>query len=446
MLKRAAWLALWTLLAAGAARADPATTAPAQPTTADEDFAFHVQTTFLEQANAAFRAPYSGPNSLDPHATAKETWDVTLYAGFHLWPGAEVWINPEVDQGFGLSDTLGVAGYPSGEAYKVGKPDPYLRLQRLFLRQTINLWGDRETVDPDLNQLGGSQRADRLVLTAGKFSVGDVFDTNQYAHDPRHDFMNWAIIDAGTFDYAADAWGYSIGATAELYTGRWTVRGGVFNLSDVPNSTKLETDFSQFQLVGEVEERHQLAGHTGSLKITGFLSRGRMGRFDDAVRLAQQTGGPADIAAVRRYQSRAGVSLDLQQEVAPNVGLFLRAGIADGALESYEFTDIDRTVSGGVSIGGARWGRPNDTLAIAGVVNGASAARERFLNAGGLGILIGDGRLPHPGAEAIAEAYYDLAVVRQVHLSIDVQAIDNPGYNRDRGPVGVAAARLHAQF
>jgi high affinity Mn2+ porin len=417
---------------------------PAPPKT--ETWAVHAQTTFVEQANAGFRSPYSGPNSLASDANGRETWDVTLYAGVRPWRGAEIWINPEIDQGFGLSNTLGVAGFPSGEAYKVGKANPYFRLQRLFIRQTIDLGGASQRVDPDLNQLGGSQSANRLVLTAGKLSVGDVFDTNQYAHDPRHDFLNWAIIDTGTFDYAADAWGYSYGATAELYIDRWTLRSGVFNLSDVPNSPTLETNFSQFQLLGELEERHQLAGHPGKLKVTGFLSRGRMGRFDDAVTQAELTGGPADIAAVRRYQGRGGVSLDLEQEVGANLGVFLRAGLADGAIETYEFTDVDETVSGGVSVGGARWGRPDDTFALAGVVNGASAARRRFLNAGGLGILIGDGRLPHPGPEAILETYYDLALVRRLHLSFDFQAVDNPGFNRDRGPVAIGAVRVHVQF
>ena len=436
------WVALLALASPRAAVADDDPPEPATPQT----WAFHAQTTFVDQANGAFRAPYSGANSLDPHAKGRETWDVTAYAGFRPWRGAEVWIDPEIDQGFGLSNTLGVAGFPSGEAYKVGQVDPYFRLQRLLIRQTIDLGGSRQAVDADLNQLAGGEAADRLVLTAGKVSVGDIFDANTYAHDPRHDFLNWSVIDAGTFDYAADAWGYTYGAAAELYAGRWALRAGVFDLSDVPNSARLETDFSQFQLIGEVEERHQLAGRPGKLRITAFLSRGRMGRFDDAVSLAQAAGGPADIAAVRHYRGRGGVSLDVEQQIAANIGVFARAGLADGAVESYEFTDVDRTVSAGVSIGGARWGRSGDTIALAGVINGASRDRERFLDAGGLGILVGDGRLPHPGPEAILEGYYDLAVIADAHVTFDVQAIDNPGYNRDRGPVAIGAIRLHAQF
>ena len=203
----------------------------------------HGQTTFIEQYAAPFRAPYSGMNSLAPNA-GRETWDATLAAGFKLWQGAELWIDPEIDQGFGLSNTEGVAGFPSGAAFKIGASVPYPRIQRTFVRQTIDLGGETQKVDADLNQFAGSQTADRLVITVGKFSVSDVFDTNKYAQNPRKDFMNWALIDAGTFDYAADAWGYTYGAAAEWYRGNWTLRGGLFDLSIVPNSTELDPTFA----------------------------------------------------------------------------------------------------------------------------------------------------------------------------------------------------------
>jgi high affinity Mn2+ porin len=319
-------------------------------------------------------------------------------------------------------------------------------LHRFFLRQTIDLGGEREKVDADINQLGGSQTADRVVLTVGKFAVGDVFDTNQYAHDPRNDFLNWSLIDAGTFDYAANAWGYTYGAAAELYRGRWAVRAGVFDLSTVPNSERLDPTFSQFQLVGEGEERHEIAGQPGKLKVTVFETRGRMGSFEDALRLAQQTGGPADIAAVRNYRTRRGVSFGLEQQVAADVGVFARGGVARGDLEPYEFSDIDRTISAGVSMKGSRWSRPDDTWALAGVVNGISRVHQEFLDAGGTGILVGDGQLPHPRDEQILETYYDLAVGGPLRLSVDYQFVNHPAYNRDRGPVSIGAVRLHVQF
>jgi high affinity Mn2+ porin len=434
-------------LAPSLAEADPDASAPAaaDPPT-PQTWAAHVQATVVAQGNAGFHAPFQGPNSLDSDANGRETADVTLYLGFRPWAGAEVWIDAEIDQGFGLSNTLGVAGFPSGEAYKVGAVTPYPKLPRAFLRQTIDLGGDSQPVDADLNQLAGAQTANRLVLTVGKFSVVDVFDTNQYAHDPRGDFLNWSLIDAGTFDYAANAWGYTYGAAAELYAGRWALRGGVFDLSAVPNSVELDPTFGQFQLVGEIEEDHAIAGQPGSMKLTGFLSRGRMGAFADAIALSEATGQPASVALVRQYRSRPGLSLDVQQQLADGLGAFVRAGWADGDVEPYEFADIDDTVSGGLALAGKRWGRPDDTVAIAGVVNQISAIHQAYLNDGGLGILVGDGRLPHPGPEQIVESYYEIAALKALKVTLDYQLVVNPAYDRGRGPVSIGAVRFHTQF
>jgi high affinity Mn2+ porin len=411
----------------------------------DETVAIHAQSTFVEQGALAFHAPYAGTNSLSP-ATGRETFDVTLYGGLRPWRGAELWIDPEVDQGFGLNSTLGVAGFPNGEAYKIGARDPYFRLQRLFLRQTIDLGGGSREVDADLNQLAGARTANRLVLWIGKFSVTDVFDTNARAHDPRGDFMNWALIDTGSFDYAADPWGYTYGAAAEWYQGGWTLRGGVFDLSMVPNSQALDPRFDQFQLIAEIERRYSLASHDGRLLVTGFVTRGRMASFADAIRLSEMTGQPANVADVRHYQSRPGVSLDLEQQLKDDLSLFLRAGVADGDVEPFEFTDIDQTVAGGLSLSGKRWGREDDTVGIGMDFNAISKIHQEYLADGGLGILIGDGKLPHPGPEQIVEAYYKIAITPRLALSLDGQWVGNPAYNRDRGPVPILGARLHAQF
>jgi high affinity Mn2+ porin len=426
---------IWVVLywAAAAAAAD------------DEVFAVHGQFTYVEQETSGFNAPYRGPNSLSPNAGA-ETTDATVYVGARLWRGAEAWLNGELDQGFGLDDTLGAAGFPSGEAYKVGKNQPYARLPRAFLRQTFDLPGDTHPLEADANQLGGSQSENRVVLTAGKFSVVDIFDTNQFAHDARMDFLNWSVIDTGTFDYAADAWGYTVGAAIEWYSREWTLRGGLFDLSDVPNSARLDPGFHEYQTDLEIEHRHEIANRSGRVLFTVFQSRGRMGLLDEAVAVAENSSMPVSIAAVRRYRSRAGVSLSIEQQIAPDLGAFVRAGRASGNVEAYEFTDIDRTLAVGISLQGSRWHRPGDTIALAAVDNGISAARERYLNAGGLGILIGDGRLPHPGPEQIIETYYSAAVLKVAHISLDYQWIGHPAYNRDRGPASVIAVRLHAQF
>jgi high affinity Mn2+ porin len=425
----------------GSTSTDKDVTPPALQT---DNFAVHAQTTFLEQYDPSFRSPYTGPNSLIPNQ-GRETWDATAFLGLRLWDGAEFWVNPEIDQGFGLSGTVGVAGFPSGEAYKVGESVPYARIPRAFVRQTIDLGGDEQKLDAGANQFSGSVTANRLVITIGKFSVTDVFDINKYAHDPRSDFMNWTIVDTGTFDYAADAWGFTYGAAAEWYQGDWTVRGGIFDQSTAPNAADLDTTFAQFQWVGEIERRYELWGQPGKLAVTGFLTRGRMGSFVDAIALANATGTPADIAAVREYRGRGGVSMNLEQQVTAEVGVFARAGLANGNVEPYDFTDVDRTASAGVSINGKQWGRPDDTFGFAGVVNGITSIHQQFLNDGGLGILVGDGQLPHPGPEKIIETYYQLPV-SYFKLTLDYQFIANPGYNTDRGPASVIGARLHSQF
>ncbi len=410
-----------------------------------EDFAIHAQFTYVEQDTLGFNAPYRGTNSLSPRI-GRETTDFTLFLGFRIWPGAELWINPEIDQGFGLNNTVGVAGFPSGEAYKVGKNQPYFRLPRLFVHDTVDLQGDREKLDAGPNQLGGDRSLNRLVLWLGKFSVGDVFDVNQYAHDPRADFLNWAVVDAGTFDYAADAWAYTVGAALEWYQGAWTSRAGVFDLSDIPNSAHLEPGFKEFQLIAELEHRHEIAHHPGKLMLTVFDSFGRMGLLDEAVQRAQETQTPVDIGSVRRYRTRLGAHLTAEQQLSTDLGFFARLGKAAGNVEAYEFTDIDRSASGGLSLKGSAWRRAHDTMGLAGIINGISASRERYLNAGGLGVLIGDGKLPHPGPEKIVETYYNAAILPHAQMTFDYQWVDNPAYNKDRGPVSILAVRFHAQF
>jgi high affinity Mn2+ porin len=444
-IRGAAYSVLMTIMLAPAnAWADdapPASDEAAPP--APEEWALHGQSTFTVQYHPAFPAAFSGPQSLDPHRQARETFDATLYAGLRPWDGAEIWVNPEIDQGFGLSDTFGVAGYVSGEAYKLGEHDPYLRIPRLFLRQTIDLGGDPQAVTGAANQLAGSQSADRIVLTVGRYSVVDIFDTNQYAHDPRGDFLNWSVIDAGSFDYAADAWGFTYGAAAEWYQDWWTIRSGLFDMSKVPNTTSLDTFFSQYQYDQEFEERHNLFGQPGKLKFLTFVTHARMGEYDQATALALQTGTPADIAAVRAPHNKVGFSLNLEQQVSDDLGVFARAGWTQGQFEEFDFTDINKTVSLGASLGGARWGRTDDRLGLAFVINEASRDARQFFAAGGLGGIIGDGQLRRSGPEQIVETYYSLAAFSFAAMSLNYQFVVNPAYDRDRGPVSVFGARVH---
>jgi high affinity Mn2+ porin len=433
------------------------TKTPAAPD--PDNLSIHGQTTFVEQGTPAFRSPYLGPNSLQGASNGRETVDATLFVGVRLWRGAELWVNPEIDQGHGLAETHGVAGFPSAEAYKFGADDPYARVQRYFVRQTIDLGGGTQKVDADVNVFAGSQTANRLVVWAGKFSVVDVFDTNKYANNPKTDFLNWSVVNAGTFDYAGDAWGYSYAAAAEWYQGIFTLRGGVFDMSAVPaeaaNSAPaygLDQTLSQQEFIGEIEERHELWGQPGKLKITGFVIHGRMGDFSEALAMAATPGNPnfgnpsGAIAADRTYRYRPGVSLNLEQQVNDMLGVFARAGWSDGNVEPWDFTDIDRTVQAGVSIGGKQWGRPDDTIGVAGVINGLAPAHIAYFAAGGTGILIGDGQLPSYGLEQILETYYSYAITPTTKVSADYQFIANPAYNTQRGPVNVFAGRFHTAY
>ena len=412
-----------------------------------EWYAYHVQSTVTEQFSPGFPSRFQGPQSLSSAPNGRETVDVTAYLGVRPWSAAEIWFDPEIDQGFGLGDTFGIAGFPSGEAYKAGATSPYLVIQRLFLRQTIDLGGKAETVDPDLNQLAQAQTANRLVVTTGKFGVTDVFDTNLYAHDPRHDFLNWSVIDGSTFDYAANSWGFSYGATLELYLDRFAFRLGAFNLPNLPNGQNIDPRIlGQFQLDLELEERHALWRQPGKLKVLYWLDRGELGSYDAAIAEGLATGTTPATGNVRSYRSKDGVELNLEQQVAPALGVFARAGLSQGSIEEDAFTDVNRSVQAGLSVQGSAWRRPGDAAGAAFVVNEISHAGKTYLAAGGLGGIVGDGALPNAGPEQILEAYYDCGVSKGIDLTADYQLVNHPAYNVDRGPVHVLGVRLHAQF
>jgi len=408
----------------------------------------HGQFTLVSQFHPAFNSPYQGANSLSPGFAQKETSDLTVFSAVRLWSGAAAYVNPEFDQGFGLDDTLGLAGFPSGEAYKLGARNPYVRLPRAFVRQVIGLDGADApaTMEDGPNQLPGTIPANNVIVTVGKYSVVDIFDTNRYAHDPRADFLNWSVVESGAFDYAADAWGFTYGGTVEWTRSWWTLRGGVFALSKVPNTRDIDGTFGEFSLIGELEERHDLMGHPGKIKLLAYLNRGRMGSYADALALAQASSTLPDTAKVRKYGSRPGLALNAEQELRPDLGVFARASYNDGGLEAFEFTEINKSLAAGLSLRADRWGSAEDTAGLAAVANGLSSAARTYFAAGGLGILIGDGQLPNYGWEKIVEMYYSRKVIEHLTITADIQHVLNPAYNRDRGPVSIFSLRMHAEF
>ncbi len=443
---------------AGRVQAAPAPSPAPSATPRPERFSVHAQATVTQQYHGAFPAAYSGPQSLDPNPDTAKTADGTLYLGARLWTGGEGYIDPEIDQGFGLGNpappgqpyngTFGAAGFVSGEAYKVGRASSYGRIQRIFLRQIVELGGEKQTVDPDQNQLGGSVDAKHLTLTAGKFAVVDVFDTNPYAHDPKNDFLNWSIIDLGAFDYAADSWGYTYGASAELVEPHAALRAGLFQISFMPNGIEIEHQpLRQSSAVVEYErDTSFFGGHPGAIKALVYEDDAYLGSYADALALAQATGTLPNTANVRGNKHvKPGGGLNVAQEIATDVGVFARLSEMSGAYEADDFTEIDRSLSGGIAINGGLYHRPNDAFGLAGAANALSAPAQAYFAAGGIGVLVGDGGQQY-GGEHIVETYYKAGFSEHAGITFDYQRIFNPAYNVVRGPVSVFGARYHLEI
>jgi high affinity Mn2+ porin len=404
---------------------------------------WHVQNTDIVQGDPSFPAKYSGANSLRNDGEVRDSVSLDLYAGVRLWPGAEAHVDTLVWQGFGLSKTRGVDGFPNGEAFRTGNDIPNINVARLFIRQVMSLGGETEDMEDDAVQLARRRDVSRVTLTLGKMSAKDIFDNNSYANDPRTQFMNWALMANEAWDYPADSLGYMTGFAAELNQPRWAIRYGFFQMPRVSNGTALDAHFLEaWGMVAEFERRFAINGHPGAVRVLSYLNRAHMGSYQDAVDNPER---PADIKATRAYRYKFGFGLNLEQEVVKNIGVFSRLGWSDGENEAWVFSDVDRTATLGLSVKGEYWHRPNDTFGVAGIANGISRVHQRFFEAGGTGVLAGDGQLSY-GWEKILETYYDFLIWKTIHAALDYQFISDPAFNRDRGPVSVLAARLHWEF
>ncbi|WP_315786656.1 MULTISPECIES: carbohydrate porin [unclassified Bradyrhizobium] len=411
--------------------------------TESDRWEIHGQATVIGQGYPAFRAAYTGQNSLTPARQFQQTWSNSLYLNARLWDGGEVYYNPELLQGFGLSNTVGLGGFANGEAQKSDFPYPHYNTSRLFLRQTFGFGGEQELLGSGQLQLSGKQDISRLTFQIGKFAVLDVFDGNAYAKDARKDFMNWSVWAPGAFDYAADKLGLTYGATAELNQKNWALRTGYFMVGAESNSNSFDQRvFRRGSYVVELETRYQLFSQPGHLRTIGWFNNSFSGSYRETL------DNPAvnlDISQTRRGRSKYGYVVSFDQALTDDVGLFGRWSWNDGKTEIMAFTDIDTSLSLGSSIKGTRWGRPDDTIGIAGVSNGLSRDHRAFLAAGGLGPLIGDGALNYR-RESIIEAYYSYSISKYLTFTADYQFVNNPAYNADRGPVSIFSGRLHGDF
>ena len=415
----------------------------------DQNWNFHLQNTEVVQGYPALSAKYSGPNSLPRGGQTRETVSLDVMAGLRLWRGAEAHIDGIMWQGFGVGNAFGIEGFPNNEAFRVGTAVPNATAARLFIRQTIGFGGEQEDVPDDQLTLAGKQDVSRLTLTLGRYAASDIFDKNAYANSARTQFMNWALVNNFGWDFPADTIGFTTGFAAELNQPQWTLRYGIF---EVPGDAFITWPYDSskegpahdgsFGMVLEFERRYSISDHPGVLRFLAFLNKANMANYSAATALLAAHGAGADISSAHAYRYKYGFGFNGEQELARNIGIFSRLGWNDGKEQGWMFNDVCYTASLGVSIKGEAWHRPDDTFGLAGVINGISRSEQKFFKAGGLGILAGDGNLNY-GWEKVLETYYSFQICKSTHLTVDYQFIDDPAFNRDRGPVSVFGVRFH---
>jgi high affinity Mn2+ porin len=434
-MRRLAWLALMVDLCAMSARGDDP---PEQ-----RNLELHFQATVATQAHPGFPAAYSGPHSLSSDAESATSVVMDVFAAIRLWRGGELYLDPELSGGRGLSSTFGVAAFPSGEVYRVGDPDPTIFLGRMFLRQTFGLGGGRVRLDSGPTQLAGERDRDALTVTVGRVSTTDLLDANPVSNDPHTRFMSWGLWASAAFDYPADTRGYTWGAAVALDLGDWSARTGIFLEPLVANGMDFEWNVFRAQGIAvEGERRWSWGGRSGAVRLLAFLNTAHMGDYEAALAMAT----PPDVTATRADgRKKFGFVASANQDLGSGLSAFARASWDDGRTETWAFTEIDRSLAIGAVQSGARWGRESDEAGAAVVVSGLSGPHRRYLEAGGLGFIIGDGALRY-GPEILGEVYYRLSLTKEMSAGVNYQPIVNPGFNRDRGPAHVFTGRVHIAF
>jgi high affinity Mn2+ porin len=421
----------------------------AAQTDSTEKWSWHFQFTGIMQGHPGFHVPYSGQNSLD--STREKAFSVTstFFLGRRMWKGGELYFNPEIAGGKGISSALGIAGFTNGECFRIGDPSPAVYIARIFLRQTIALKGEQEWNESGANQLAGWTPENRLTFTAGKFSIADVYDCNSYSHDPRTQFMNWSLMSNGAWDYPANTRGYTWGVISDLKKGPMSFRLSATMLPKYANGSVFDHNLAKANGISlEIERRWGKENHAGAIRLLGFRNVSRAGNYLHAIeQLRNGVDSSMNVNTLTTYGgSKTGFGINAEQQLNEHLGIFLRASWNDGKSATWVFTEIDQNAQIGLQLDGVYWKRKNDVFGAAVSVNGISKDHAEFLNAGGYGFIIGDGKLPHYGMEEIAETYYSAQLAKNLWLSVDYQFVNNPAYNRDRGPVHVWAVRGHVAF
>ncbi|HZE83312.1 MAG TPA: carbohydrate porin [Puia sp.] len=416
----------------------------------DSGWSYHFQFTGIVQGHPSFKSPYSGQNSQLNDKERAYSVTSTLYLGRKLWKGASLYFNPEMAGGKGVGSTLGIAAFPNGETFRIGNPEPTVYIARIFLRQHITLDKDHyEEISDDANQVKERVSTSRLTLSAGKFSVGDFFDGNNVSHDPRSDFMNWALMSNGAYDYAANTRGYTYGFVAEYVKPGWTLRFATVLEPEYANGPTLDIHYLHTHSENlEFEKRYSLQGHKGAIRLLGYYNVNKAPNYKDAVS-AHLNGDTSMLDAIygKKYGAgKLGFGINADQELSGSANAFLRVGWNDGRNASWAFAEIDNTISGGIRISGKSWRRQADNIGIALLSDGLSGGHRDFLKIGGYGFMIGDGQLPNYGREGVAELFYESKLFTNCWLTLNYQLVGHPAYNKDRGPINLFAARLHIEL
>jgi hypothetical protein len=436
----------------------------------EESWNAYGQFTFILQYKPPFSAPYTNANgsnnSLLPDGEGGYTASFTLFLGLRLWPGGEAYVVPEIVTERPLSGLKGFGGsIQDFELQKLGSIVPSLYRSQMFLRQNIDLGGGPVEKSSDPMQLGSTVKSRRLVLTAGTFTVLDMFDKNGITGDPRQTFLNMAFMTHSSWDFAADARGYSLGGAAELYLDDWAVRIG--RMAPPLNPNVLPIDLNLFEVYAdalELEHDHVLLGQAGAVRVLGYRNHEVMGRFQDAIDALETDPAknaascPAnaynyasgnfrapDLCWVRKPNTKLGIGVNLEQHFTADIGVFLRAMYSDGQSEVDAFDPADRDFSFGAVAKGSTWHRPFDVTGLGLGASWISSIHAQYLAMGGVDGFVGDGYL-RQAAETVVDFFYSLNFLKALWLTADYQHIWNPGFNADRGPVNVVGGRIHAEF
>ena len=407
------------------------------------------QDNVIFQAHPGFDAKYSGPNSFHDHGEWATSNIATVFTGFELTRNTEIFMHFEAAAGGGLSDALGLAGFTDLDVVRnptLGRT-PYIA--RGFIRQIVPLSHEMVEEERDPWHLATRVPVRRLELHFGKFGLNDFFDQNDVGTDSHYQFMNWTIDNNGAYDYAADTRGYTVGLIAEYFDRNWAFRFGEALMPQVANGIDLQWNLRKARAENyEFEYRPNLiARRATTLRLLSFVNHANMGLYRDAVRnfLEGKTPKPEITDHPPQTTVKYGFEINLEQYVTPSLRAFSRFGWNEGQHESFAYTEVDQTVQVGADHTGDRWKRKFDKVGLAFVSNAIKADHQHYLELGGTGFLLGDGALNY-GRENIIETYYDAHVWRGVFAAFDLQHINNPGYNRDRGPVLVPGLRLHLEF